>query len=100
MKGIAVPNRISTRKANKALTQVTKNDNYIQSKANEIAGLHWFSEELKLEVTNEIIERMAFNYCHLRWLMGLDDLIGDQYAEDTEPEKTTNGAIVNQRLYR
>tara|TARA_R110002073_G_scaffold120232_2_gene262050 strand:- start:1274 stop:1816 length:543 start_codon:yes stop_codon:yes gene_type:complete len=100
IKRIAVPNRISTEKAKKALAQVSKNVDYIESKADEIAGLHWFSEELKSEVANEIIDRMAFNYSHLRWLMGLDDLLGDQFAEDMEPEKTTNGAIVNQRLYR
>jgi hypothetical protein len=98
--GIAVPNRISTEKANKTLAQITHNDNFIQSKAGEAAGLHWFSEELKPETANKIIERMAYNYCHLRWLMGLNDLVGDEYAKDMEPEKTTNGAIVNQRLYR
>ena len=98
--GIAIPNRISTKKANKALVQVTQNDDYIQSKAKEIAGLHWFSEEPKPEAANKIIERMAYNYCHLRWLMGLDDLVGDKFAQDMEPEKTTNAAIVNQRLYR
>lgn len=100
IKGIAVPNRISTKKANEALAQVTQNDDHIQSKVKEIAGLHWFSEELKSEAANKLIELMAYNYCHLRYLRGLDDLIGDEFAEDMEPDRTTNGAIVNQRLYR
>ncbi len=98
--GISVPIGISTEKANKALARVTKNDDYIESKVDEIAGLHWFTDELKPEAANKIIERMACNYCRLRWLMGLNDLVGDNFAEDMEPEKTTNGAIVNQRLYR
>ena len=100
MRGIAVPIRIPTKKANEALGRVSQNDKYIESKIDEIAGLHWFSEELKQETANEIIDRMAYNYCHLRWLMGLDDLVGGEFAEDMEPKKTTNGAIVNQRLYR
>lgn len=100
MKGIAVPNRIPTKKANEALLQVSQNDDYIGSKSKEVAGLHWFTDEPKTEAANEIIELMAFNYSHLRWLMGSNDLIGDKYAEDMEPEKTTNAAIVNQRLYR
>ena len=100
MRGIAVPNGISTKKANKALAEVTQNDNYIQSKSEEVAGLHWLSEELKPEAANKILELMAYNYCHLRYLRGLDDLVGDEFAEDMEPEKATNGALVNQRLYR
>lgn len=100
IKGIAVPNRISTEKANKTLTQISQNDNYIQSKAKEIAGLHWFSEELKLEEANKIIELMAYNYTHLRWLIGSSGLLGEKFIKDMEPEKTTNGAIVNERLYR
>ncbi len=100
MSGIDVPNQISTKKANKALAQVNRNDDYIQSKAKEIAGLHWFSEEMKPEAANKILELLAYNYCHLRYLRGLDDLVGDEFAEDMQPEKTTNGAIVNQRLYR
>ena len=98
--GISVPIGISTEKANKALARVTKNDDYIESKAKEAAGLHWFSEELKPEAANKIVELMAYNYCHLRWLMGLSDLVGDKFAKDMEPEKATNGALVNQRLYR
>ena len=98
--GIAVPNGISTEKANKALARVTKNDDYIESKVDEIAGLHWFTDEPKTDAANKLIQLMAYNYCHLRWLMGLNDLVGDKYAQDMAPEKTTNGAIVNQRLYR
>lgn len=100
MGGVAVPNRISSKKANKALAEVSKNDNYIQSKSKEVAGLHWFTDEPKTEAANQIIELMAYNCCHLRWLMGSNDLIGDKFAKDMEPEKTTNGALVNQRLYR
>lgn len=100
IKGIAVPNRISTEKANKALAQISKNDDYIESKTDKIAGLHWFTDELKSEAANKMIELMAYNYCHLRWLMGLDRLVGDKFAADMEPEETTNGAMVNQRLYR
>lgn len=100
IKGIAVPNRISTEKANKALAQVSKNDDYIESKTDEVAGLHWFTDELKPEAANKMIELMAYNYCHLRWLMGLDRLVGDDFSADMEPEETTNGAIVNERLYR
>ena len=98
--GISVPIGISTEKANKALVRVTKNDDYIESKVDEIAGLHWLTDELKPEAANKIIELMAYNYCHLRWLMGLNGLVGDKFAKNMEPEEATNGAIVNQRLYR
>ena len=98
--GIAIPNRISTEKAKKELAQVKQNDNFIQSKEKEIAGLHWFTDEPKTEAANKIIELMAYNYCHLRWLMGLNGLVGDKFAKNMEPEEATNGAIVNQRLYR
>lgn len=100
IKGFPVPNQIKTEKANKVLSQITKNDAYIRSKAKEQAGVHWFTEEPKPESANKIIELMAYNYCHLRWLQGKADLIGNDFAEDMEPEHTTNGAMVNQRLYR
>ena len=98
--GVAVPNRIKTEKANKTLKQIAQNDAFIKSKAKELAVQHWFTEEPKPEMANKIIELMAFNYCHLRWLRGLDDLLGNEYAGDIKPENTTNGARVNQRLYR
>lgn len=100
IKGISVPKRISTEKVNKALNQIAQNDAFIQSKSKELAGQHWFTEETKPEEANKIIELMAFNYCHLRWLRGLDDLLGNDFAGDMKPENTTNGAMVNQRLYR
>ena len=98
--GVSVPNQIKTDKANQVLAQIAKNDVFIKSKAKELTGQHWFTEEPKPEVANKIIELLAYNYCHLRWLRGLDGLLGNDYAEDMNPENTTNGAMVNQRLYR
>jgi len=100
IKSIAVPNQINNEQANNVLSQITKNDALIKSKAKELAGVHWWTEELNPEDSNKIMELMSYNYWHLRWLRGLDDLIGDDYAEDMKLENTTNGAIVNQRLYR
>ena len=100
IRNIAVPNRISDEKANTTLNQIAQNDQYIQSKAQETAELHWFTEEPKSEEANKLLELMAYNYCHLRYLMGLNSLCGSDFAEDLEPEQTTHGALVNQRLFR
>ncbi len=100
IQSIAVPNQIKTEEAKKVLIQIAKNDAFIKSKAKGLAGVHWWTEEPNPEGANKIIELMAYNYCHLRWLQGQTDLIGNEFAEDMDPKHTTNGAMVNQRLYR
>ena len=100
IKGIAIPTHIKTDKAKRVLNEIAQNDEFIRANAQELAEQHWFTEEPKPEIANNMIELMAYNYCHMRWLRGLDDLLGDDYAEDMKADETTHGALVNQRLYK
>ena len=98
--GISVPNRIKSEKVKEIQKRIKRNDNEIGRLSKELSGVHWWTEEPLEKDANKVIRLMAYNYAWTRYLRGMPGITGDLYASDLEAEKTTNGALVNEWLYR
>ena len=100
IEGISVPNRIKTEKAKEIQKRIKRNDKEIEKLSKAGSGIHWWTEEPLEKDANKVVRLMAYNYAWTRYLRGLPGITGDLYASDLKAEQTTNGALVNEWLYR
>jgi len=100
IEGISVPNRIKTEKAKEIQKRIKRNDKEIERLSKDRSGVHWWNEEPLSKGADKVVRLMAYNYAWTRYLRGMPGITGDLYASDLEAEKTTNGALVNEWLYR